>query len=55
MVSDIWNLFYVDGPETNTEIKLEIIRTLIKRSDIENIELFNYWARKVNIPEITLS
>lgn len=55
LISDIWNIFYVDGPETNTEQKLEIIRILMKHSDIEDIELFNYWARKINIPGIELS
>lgn len=54
LISNIWNLFYLDGPETNTEKKLEIIRTVIKRSDVENVELFNYWARKVNVQEIKL-
>lgn len=52
MMTEIWCHFFVDGAETNTEEKLEIIRTLVRHSDREDIEIFNYWARKKNIPEI---
>ncbi len=52
MLSEIWSYVFLDGVETNTEQKLEIIRTLIVHSDVDDIEMFNCIAKEYNVPLI---
>lgn len=52
MLTDIWCRFFGDGAAHNTREKLEIMRPLILLSDIEDITLYNYYAKQEGIPLI---
>lgn len=52
MLTDIWCHFFIDGPETHTREKLETMRTIVMRSEKEDILIFNYWAEKIGVPLI---
>lgn len=55
MLTDIWCRFFIDGPETRTQEKLETIRTVVMRSEKEDILIFNYWAAKIGVPLIEIA
>ena len=52
MLTEIWCHFYKDGPEHNTREKLEIIRSIVLLSDIEDITLYNFFAKREGLPII---
>ena len=54
MLTEIWCRFFEDGPEKNTKEKLELIRIIVSLSEIEDIRLYNYFARKEGIAEIKI-
>ena len=45
----------MDGPQTNTRDKLEIVRIIVARSSIEDILIYNYWAKQVGVAPIEFS
>lgn len=52
ILTDIWCHFFVDDPQTNTRDKLEIMRIIVERASEEDIQIYNYWARKVGVAPI---
>lgn len=51
-MDEIWCWFFLDGAETNTMRKLEIIRPFVSLQNNLDVELFNFWAEKSGCPII---